>query len=36
VVTTPTGRMVTVKNSTDKTITYNCSKLGNANENACK
>ena len=31
-----TGRMVTTKTSTGKTITYNCSKAGNANKTACK
>lgn len=30
------GRMVTTKTSTGKTITYNCSKAGNANKAACK
>jgi outer membrane biosynthesis protein TonB len=30
------GRMVTTKTSTGKTITYNCSKAGNANKKACK
>lgn len=33
---TPNGRMVTTKTSTGKTITYNCSKAGNANKKACK
>jgi len=31
-----TGRMVTTKTSTGKTITYNCSKAGNASKKACK
>lgn len=30
------GRMVTTKTSTGKTITYNCSKAGNATKAACK
>jgi hypothetical protein len=30
------GRMVTTKTSTGKTITYDCSKAGNANKAACK
>ncbi|VVT07228.1 conserved exported hypothetical protein [Sphingomonas sp. EC-HK361] len=30
------GRMVTTKTSTGKSITYNCSKAGNANKTACK
>lgn len=30
------GRMVTTKTSTGKTVTYNCSKAGNANKKACK
>lgn len=30
------GRMVTAKTSTGKTVTYNCSKAGNANKKACK
>ncbi|WEK43335.1 MAG: hypothetical protein P0Y64_00235 [Candidatus Sphingomonas colombiensis] len=33
---TPAGRMVTTKTSTGKTVTYNCSKAGNANKKACK
>jgi hypothetical protein len=32
----PTGRMVTTKTSTGKTITYNCSLAGNATKTACK
>lgn len=32
----PTGCLVTTKTSTGKTITYNCSKAGNANKTACK
>lgn len=31
-----TGHMVTTKTTTGKTITYNCSKAGNANKKACK
>lgn len=30
------GHMVTTKTTTGKTITYNCSKAGNANKKACK
>lgn len=30
------GRMVTTKTSTGKTITYDCSKAGNATKAACK
>lgn len=30
------GRMVTTKTSTGKTITYDCSKAGNATKSACK
>lgn len=30
------SRMVTAKTSTGKTVTYNCSKAGNANKKACK
>ena len=30
------GRMVTTKTSTGKTVTYACSKAGNANKAACK
>lgn len=33
---TANGRMVTTKTSTGKTITYNCSKAGNANKKACQ
>lgn len=32
----PSGRLVTTKTTTGKTITYNCSKAGNANKKACK
>ncbi|MFA6124259.1 MAG: hypothetical protein WCS75_09475 [Sphingomonas sp.] len=32
----PTGCLVTTKTCTGKTITYNCSKAGNANKTACK
>ncbi|WP_298674557.1 hypothetical protein [uncultured Sphingomonas sp.] len=32
----PNGRMVTTKTTTGKTVTYNCSKAGNANKKACK
>ena len=31
-----TGRMVTTKTSTGKSITYNCSLAGNAAKKACK
>jgi hypothetical protein len=30
------GRMVTTKTSTGKTVTYDCSKAGNATKAACK
>ena len=30
------GRMVTAKTSTGKTVTYDCSKAGNAAKKACK
>jgi hypothetical protein len=30
------GRMVTTKTSTGKTVTYDCSKAGNATKTACK
>jgi hypothetical protein len=30
------GRMVTTKTATGKTITYDCSKAGNASKKACK
>lgn len=33
---TPKGRMVTVKTSTGKTVTYDCGKAGNATKTACK
>jgi hypothetical protein len=33
---TPAGRMVTTKTTTGKSITYNCSKAGNATKKACK
>lgn len=36
VAATANGRMVTTKTSTGKTITYNCSKAGNANKKACQ
>ncbi|CAN5361003.1 hypothetical protein BH10PSE15_BH10PSE15_08160 [soil metagenome] len=31
-----TGRMVTTRTTTGKTITYNCSLAGNATKKACK
>jgi len=34
--TAVTGRMVTTKTTTGKTITYDCSKAGNASKKACK
>ncbi len=34
--TAANGRMVTTKTATGKTVTYNCSKAGNANKKACK
>ncbi|MEH3037227.1 MAG: hypothetical protein PGN23_12195 [Sphingomonas adhaesiva] len=34
--TAATGRMVTAKTSTGKTVTYDCSKAGNATKAACK
>lgn len=34
--TTTPARMVTTKTKTGKTITYNCSKPGNATKAACK
>jgi len=34
--TTAKGRMVTTKTSTGKTVTYDCSKAGNATKTACK
>lgn len=36
IVKATTGRMVTTKTSTGKTITYDCSKAGNASKKACK
>ena len=33
---TPSGRMVTAKTKTGKTITYDCGKAGNKNKTACK
>ena len=32
----PSGRLVTVKTTTGKTITYDCGKAGNKNKKACR